>query len=100
MSLIIGSFGIIHVFRQISQRKLIKNLKIILINLVSWIVIAIYFGGNNMILTNNTEIKEKILSNPEIILIFILINILAMIYSGLRVTEYITYKKIYENLEE
>ena len=100
MSLIIGSFGIIHVFRQISQRKLLKNLKIIFINLVSWIVIAIYFGGNNMILTNNTEIKEKILSNPEIILIFILINILAMIYSGLRVTEYITYKKIYENLEE
>ena len=100
MSLIIGCFGIIHVFRQISNRKLLKNLKVILVNLFAWILIAGYFGGHNSLILNNIEIKQKILNNPEIIIFFILINILAMIYSGLRVTEYITYKKIYENLEE
>ena len=99
-SLVIVSFGINQIYSNISQRKTYKNLKIILANLLSWIFIAIYFGGNTMLINNNLGIKQKILSNPEIIILFLAINLVAMIYSGLRVTEYINYKKIYENLEE
>ena len=100
VSLIIASFGINQIYTNISQRKLLKNLKIIIINLFAWSLLSIYFGGNNLLFEQNFGIKQKVLSNPEIILVFLGINFIAMIYSGLRVTEYITYKKIYENLEE
>jgi len=100
VSLIIASFGINQIYTNISQRKILKNLKVIMINLFAWSLLSIYFGGNNLLFQQNFGIKQKVLSNPEIILVFLGINFIAMIYSGLRVTEYITYKKIYENLEE
>lgn len=100
ISLIVSTLGITPIFSLFTERKLFKKIKIFSINLLFMSLLAIYFGGNNLYLSSNYHIKQNILNNPEIIILFIFLNFIAMIYSGLRFTEYITYKKIYENLEE
>ena len=100
VAIIVSTLGISEYYNLIGQRRYYRKLKLITVNIVYMVILSLYLGANSISINTYSNFKEALIEKPEIIFIFMILNFFAMIYSGLRVSEYFTYKKIYENLEE